>query len=434
MEAFLLQNKVVTKKQLTILERKVEQKEYSFCDLLLKHHILSLNELQKVISYLFNIPFRSLDNFSYSFDLKHDLLSILNKDCCLNNHFVPLIKVQDNLIVGITSPDSLLFIHDLNDILSHYRIIPVVIPLHIFRNLFQKLFETKKSKTEPATVSREIGRSSLLYTMPHIIAFVGTKDDVGKKTIISNIAVSLAVDGKRVCILDGESGADELKSVTGIYPENDLLDIVRRKCNIEDTIIRNYHGVDIIAASRCVEHLMDLTVAESDILSKAFVSLWFYDYILVQSSLRRSEQMMAFCMASHEVVVVLTANSSCIKDSWNLIESFAVHGYKNGINLILNQAGSVQEARKVYNYLTKRLYRSRWLYPVTKWAGIIPFDKHVETAQIAKIPFVLLFPDNKVSSAIYNVSKRLLSHKSSYPIPFEIFWERSLEFFKSDSQ
>src|SRR6185503_16614783 len=74
-----------------------------------------------------------------------------------------------------------------------------------------------------------------------VLTMTSGKGGVGKTTTVANIAVALALDGKKVVCIDGDIGLRNLDVVMGL--ENrivyDIVDIVEGRCRSRQAMIRD---------------------------------------------------------------------------------------------------------------------------------------------------------------------------------------------------
>ncbi len=74
-----------------------------------------------------------------------------------------------------------------------------------------------------------------------VITFTSGKGGVGKTTTTANVAVALALLGKKVVCIDGDIGLRNLDLVLGL--ENrivyDVVDVVEGRCRLRQAMIRD---------------------------------------------------------------------------------------------------------------------------------------------------------------------------------------------------
>ena len=117
--------------------------------------------------------------------------------------------------------------------------------------------------------------------MARIITVTSGKGGVGKTSISLNLSLSLASEGAKVCLFDADLGLANVNILTGIYPEKDLESVISGQLSLNQIIIKNYQGIDIIPGSSGVEKIADLTRTQTDTLISAFLDLEEYDLSLI---------------------------------------------------------------------------------------------------------------------------------------------------------
>ncbi len=260
--------------------------------------------------------------------------------------------------------------------------------------------------------------------MPRIITVTSGKGGAGKTSISLNLALSLSKEGHRVCLFDADLGMANINILTGIYPDKNLSSVIESKCLLNDIIIRNFQGIDIIPGSTGVEKITELTLEESEHLIQSFLSLPDYDFFIFDTSAGMSEQVTSFCLSSHEIILVVTVEPTSLTDAYSLLKVLAKKEYKNPVQVIVNQVTSAKAAQNAYGQLKDTV--NTFLPIKVKPLGIVASDKSVRVAVISQTPFTLLFPDSKASRCIHAIGKKLTSDQEAENIPLDIFWSKCL--------
>lgn len=265
--------------------------------------------------------------------------------------------------------------------------------------------------------------------MARIITITSGKGGVGKTSISLNLSLSLASRGYRVCLFDADLGLANVNILTGIYPKQDLIHVIDGDAELGDILIKNYQGIDIIPGSSGVEQLADLEPEQTQRLIQAFLDLEDYDYFIFDTSAGISSQVLSFCMASHEIILVATCEPTSITDAYSMLKTLSKQGYKNPVKILLNQVKTGKSAKSTYAQLkeTVRRFLNIKLEPL----GIVGWDKRVRMAVISQNPFVLLFPETLASKCIRAVTEKVIEKAYHAPdTPLEIFWDTCLRYFE----
>ena len=261
-------NKIYTMEQLLVDNEKTPQRRadqlmeeqkrgiYSFFDLVVKYNILSVNRLQQRIFELYRIPYRHVNRFTYNENNKEKLILLLDKDVAYKKRAIPIIRKKNSFIMGITAPETLVFIYNLNFKLPNYRIIPVFIPMQHFKSLYWKLYNISfPDFYSPLTVQKD-AKTDKSIIMP--VAQTVKNDPVlffKHKTMISN------PEREKHLILDLYSKYELLRQLTGenerlnqfssfmvFIRENFKLLTSCRSCSkLEITLTNDSDGVNLIA-------------------------------------------------------------------------------------------------------------------------------------------------------------------------------------------
>ena len=267
--------------------------------------------------------------------------------------------------------------------------------------------------------------------MTRVITITSGKGGVGKTSISLNLALAMAAKGVRVAVFDADLGLANINILTGIYPEKHLVDVLEGRCEIEDIIIRNYRGIDIIPGSTGIEKLADPGQSYSRKLIRSFLALNTYDYIFFDTSAGISNQVLSFCMASNEIYLIITGQPTSVTDAYSMLKVLSKKGYENPVNIILNQINSAEEARHIYKRLD---YTVKKFLPITlKPAGVVVSDRQVAMAVNAQIPFLMLFPDSKASRCIHAIAKKIDRNHHGGDLSMALFWEKCFSFLPDNT-
>ncbi len=261
--------------------------------------------------------------------------------------------------------------------------------------------------------------------MAKVLTIASGKGGVGKTSISLNLALALARAGYRVCLFDADLGLANVNILTGLYPDHGLAEVIEGEKTMADIMIRGFSGIDIIPGSSGVEKLADLTGPEANRLIRGFLALPDYDYFIIDTSAGVSTQVLSFCRACHEMILVATPEPTSLTDAYSLLKVLSRQGNMPSIRVIINQVQSAEAAKQAYAKLKKTVHRflSVKLVPL----GILVRDPNVSIAVVSQIPFLTLFPDTQASRCIRSMALKLVKDPGG-DMPMESFWDRCLEF------
>ncbi len=263
--------------------------------------------------------------------------------------------------------------------------------------------------------------------MARIITVTSGKGGVGKTSISLNLSLALAAEGFKVCLFDADLGLANVSILTGIYPEKDIESVITGQNSLKDVMVNDFMGIDIIPGSNGVQKIADLTQTQTGTLISAFLDLDDYDFFIFDTSAGISAQVLSFCMASHEIILVATCEPTSLTDAYSMLKVLSKYEYQNPIRVIINQVTSGKAAQKAYNRLKQTA--GRFLSVPLSPLGIVGADKNVKAAVISQTPFFKLFPETMATRCIQSVTNRLLKRANMVSgMPMELFWDKALRF------
>lgn len=270
--------------------------------------------------------------------------------------------------------------------------------------------------------------------MARIITVTSGKGGVGKTNISVNLSLYLAGQGYRTCLFDADMGLANTNILLGLYPEYSLEDVIFNKKSIDDILIRGYHGIDIIPGSSGVQKMADLNSDEVDNLIRSLSELKDYDFFLFDTSAGVSKNVVSFCMASSEIILVVTTEPTSLTDAYSLLKILSLNGFNDPVMVVVNQCKNIQVANNVF---TKFKTAVQKFLPIKILPlGTIIQDPHVVEAVKDQKPFIWRSPNSHASKCIKNIARHLIM-KDAEEIDtrgINAFWTRCLKLFESPLQ
>ncbi len=267
--------------------------------------------------------------------------------------------------------------------------------------------------------------------MTRIITITGGKGGVGKTSISLNLALCLSKLESKVCLFDADLGLANINILLGLYPEYDLEDVILNKKSVKDIIINTYQGIDIIPGSSGVEKLANLDSEELDHIVKAFSDLEEYDYFIFDTSSGITKNVLSFCLASSEVIIVITSEPTSLTDAYALLKVLCLNKFSGRVKVVVNQCKNTKVASQTYSKFKEVVnkYLAVDLVPL----GVVVQDSRVPEAVKKQQPLVTLFPESNAAKCINIMASRLISNQSEKfeKLNLGSFWSRFMELSKS---
>ena len=171
-----------------------------------------------------------------------------------------------------------------------------------------------------------------------VIGVVSGKGGVGKTTTSANLGCGLAIQGKKVALVDADIGLRNLDVVMGL--ENrivyDLVDVVEGNCRLKQALIKDkrYEGLFLLPAAQT----RDKDAVSPEQMQKLCENLKEegFDYILIDCPAGIEQGFKNAIAGADRAVVVTTPEVSAVRDADRIIGLLEANGLNNP-TLIVNR-------------------------------------------------------------------------------------------------
>ena len=239
-----------------------------------------------------------------------------------------------------------------------------------------------------------------------VFAITSGKGGVGKTTIVANLGLALSKLGHKVLILDADWGLGNQDVLLGIAPKYNLSHVIAGQKSIPEIILNGPCGMKILPASSGVQELTRLTNAQKiRVLSELDLLSDSTDVLLIDTAAGISSNVMDFNVAAQEILVVVSPEPTSLTDAYALMKVLSLKYAEAHCKLVVNFAGSNQEAREIYRQLN--LVVEKFLNITVEYTGCILYDKMVPQS-IKKQKIVTdLYPSARASRCFKTLAKKL---------------------------
>jgi flagellar biosynthesis protein FlhG len=251
------------------------------------------------------------------------------------------------------------------------------------------------------------GLAALRMQRPvQVIAVTSGKGGVGKTSTSVNVAVSMAMDGRRVMLLDGDLGLANIDVMLGLQPQRNLSHVLDGSCALEDTIISGPAGVMVVPASSGKRNMAELSPAEHVGLVRAFSELRRpLDALIVDTAAGIADSVITFSQAAQEIIVVVTNDPQSLTDAYALIKVLSRdHGVRR-FQVLSNMTHTAAEAREIFENL--RRVSERFLNVTLVDIGTIPADEWLRRAVRRQRAVVEAYPSAPSARAYRELAQRI---------------------------
>ncbi len=270
--------------------------------------------------------------------------------------------------------------------------------------------ERRKSALDSGSEHGTLAKLALQETSrragARVVAITSGKGGVGKTVITANLALSFAMDGKQVMLLDADFGLANLDVVLGVSAEQDIRDVVSGKSSIADVIVEGPEGVRLIPAGSGIRSLANLTQSQvTSLLDEVFGYDEHADIFLIDTAAGIAAGVAGILLSADEVIIVAQPEPTAVLDAYAVIKTLVADRPDAEIYIVANCVASDQQGLTVFNNLQN--VSERFLSKQLTYAGSIPLDARLKDAVKMRRPSLTEFPNSPFSIAIRKLARTL---------------------------
>jgi flagellar biosynthesis protein FlhG len=240
-----------------------------------------------------------------------------------------------------------------------------------------------------------------------IIAVSSGKGGVGKTNFVANLALFYASLNKKVLILDADLGLSNIDVLFGIAPKYNLKHVLMGEKKLKDIVVNGPLGIMILPASSSIRALTNLTDKQKlKLLSELEDFDIRHDVFLIDTGAGISDNVMFFCSAAQETIVVVTPEPTSIADAYALIKVLSRDFGESHIRVLVNTARSEKEAFDTFRKLA--IVADKFLNLSIDYLGFLPYEQHVKDAIIAQKGFIAMYPNSSFTKKLANIAQKVL--------------------------
>lgn len=242
-----------------------------------------------------------------------------------------------------------------------------------------------------------------------VISVTSGKGGVGKSNVVSNLAIAMSAQGKKVLIIDADLGLGNLDVLLGLSPAYNLNHVLNGEKSLSEIIIDGPAGIKIIPAGSGIQEFTSLgqheklkLLDELDMLEEQF------DIMIVDTEAGISENVTYFTVAAQEIIVVVTPEPTSITDVYALIKLLATRYSEHHFKVLVNMAKDSEDALEVFRKLAN--VAGRFLDISLDYLGCVVKDDKVVEAVKRQKAVSELFPGSEAAGCFSTLAKRVIEN------------------------
>lgn len=238
--------------------------------------------------------------------------------------------------------------------------------------------------------------------MGEAIVITSGKGGVGKSTSVANLGPTLAMLGKKVCMIDTDMELHNLDVITGLENRvvHDLADVVEGRCGVTEALVQDkrFNELFLLPAPKTKKPHNIETGQMKQIVASLKES---FDYVLIDCPAGVEQGFMVAIAGADTAFIVTTPETAAVRDADRVADLLREHGFQE-TKLIVNRSrtemikrGQMLEIDEIRTVLSMELI------------GVVPDDESIIESSNLGRP-AALNPNFPSAIAYRNIAKRMV--------------------------
>jgi flagellar biosynthesis protein FlhG len=216
-----------------------------------------------------------------------------------------------------------------------------------------------------------------------VLAVASGKGGVGKSNVAANLAVALALLGRKVALLDADFGLGNVDVLLGLAPDFHIGHVLSGEKTLDDIAITGPCGVQIIPGSSGLRAMTVLSAVQRQrlvaMLSKLRRTM---DFLVVDTASGISDNVIDTVLMADRVVLVTNNEPAAVVDAYATAKVVTASSPKAEIGVVVNRVSDAHDAGLAFRQLD--VAAAKFLGRPLRFYGFIVDDPAVQHSTLSQ--------------------------------------------------
>ena len=220
------------------------------------------------------------------------------------------------------------------------------------------------------------------------IAVASGKGGVGKTSIAVNSAIKLAMETKRVALLDADFGLANAHIMLNQKVDANINDFLEGDRKLDEVICNVPPGLKLIPGGSGVLELMNINSEKRWAVIRSLDSLHDeLDFLIVDTPAGASDSSIEFAAACDKIIIVLVGEPTSFMDAYAFIKALHLEKQIDEVSIFVNMAKNRKAALESFDSFKKIVLS---FLPVRlDLIGWLPNSREISNSILSRKPFIL---------------------------------------------
>ncbi len=243
----------------------------------------------------------------------------------------------------------------------------------------------------------------------NLITVSSGKGGVGKTWFSITLAHALALQGKRVLLIDADVSLANVDIQLGIVPAKDLGHVLCEQILVKDAIICcQKTGFDLIAGRSGSGLFSGIPMVFLNKIMKEIQSISKgYDWVIIDAEAGIGQTVKEFAKASFTNIVILNEEPTSLTDAYALIKVTRILNP----HIVITNTSTPDQGKNIFNALSKATHKFMGIAPT--YLGDIQKDPNVQHVIRLQTPILSTFPQTHASVMIKQIAQTICMQRET---------------------